>query len=226
MKTKALGITLITLIAMLALADASIQSRRPAIDQLAATPIEKTAMHVSDADNFTSTDETSFDGEWWKVTAPEERVGFINGYYDCYRYDAKARKTAKGSAVEFQKAISDFYEAHQDQLRTSVPDLLRRLAVTYKSPLIRPRNGEVWREPHGFYDGLWWKQSEPKEQIGYLEGYIRCYSHDVRQPRARFSKRVAEYQESITQYYNHPEHTEDDKIAYVLYRFRDKRRLR
>lgn len=226
MKTTALGIKLITLIAMLALADASIQSRRPANDQLEAKPIEKTTMRMSAADVFKATDETSFDGEWWKVAAPEEQVGFINGYYDCYRYDAKGRKTAKGSAVEFQKAVSDFYEAHQDQFRTSVPALLRRLAVTYKSPVIRPRNGEVWREPHGFYDGLWWKQSEPKEQIGYLEGYCSCYSHDVRRPPARFSKRAAEYQELITQYYNHPKHSEDDKIAYVLYRFRDKRTAR
>ncbi len=224
MKTKALGITLISLVTILAIAGASIQKRRAANDKLAATPTEKTAMPMSDANHFTPTDETSFDGQWWKVTAPQEQVGFIDGYYDCYKYDAKARTTANASDAEFQKAVSNFYEKHQDQLRTSVPTVLRDLVVTFKSPRVRPQGGEVWNEPHGYYDGQWWKESEPKEQIGYLEGYLSCYSHDVRRPRARFSKRAAEYQELIIQYYDSdPKHTEDDKIAYVLYRVRDKR---
>src|SRR5438874_6405143 len=100
MKTKAFGVTLITVIAILVIADASIQRRRSGNNQLEATPIEKTDIGMSDADDFISTDETSFDGEWWKATASQEQVGFINGYYDCYRFDAKAQTTANAADAE------------------------------------------------------------------------------------------------------------------------------
>jgi hypothetical protein len=221
MKTKSLAATLIGLFAVFVLAGATLQSRLSANNQPKSKLTEETAVRAINAKGSFSTDQTSFDGEWWRAIGPEQQAGFVDGYYDCYSYDAKGPNTATGSIVEFQKAVSDFYDAHQDQLRTSVPAVLRDLAVSYKSPRVPLKGGEVWNEPHGYYDGLWWKQSEPKEQIGYLEGYLRCYSHDLPQPPAQFSNRPTEYQELITRYYNNPKHSEDKKIADVLYHFRD-----
>ena len=224
MRSKILGIVLISLMAWLIFAETNLKRQLATHSQPAMLTVLSSAtptLQMRSRRDSVLPREKSFDGEWWEVAAPEEQTGFINGYYDCFQYDAR-RPVTGGSDVEFQKAVSDFYQTHKDQMSTSVPALLRQLAVTLQSSLARFPNAEEWREPHGYYDGLWWKQSEPKEQIGYLEGYVSCYSNDVRSPHAQFSKHPEEYQELITQYYGHPENSEDTKIALVLYRFRDK----
>jgi len=80
---------------------------------------------------------------------------------------------------------------------------------------------EVWTDPHGYLDGLWWRGGSPISQSGYLEGYLSCHQITGR-PAADFSKPIATYRKLITDYVAARPSRDHGKIANILYLFRDK----
>jgi hypothetical protein len=168
-----------------------------------------------------------FDGQWWISAAPEEQQGFVAGYGDCYDEDVKGPTKSNGRLFEYPQAVTDFYKKHPQQIATPLRQVLWNVFTTLETKYPAQPGGEVWDEPHGFFDGQYWKESVPKERVGYIEGYLLCYENEMKRPPAHFSKGAREYVELITNYFSdrHANH-EDDKIANVLYRFRDQSRAR
>jgi hypothetical protein len=45
------------------------------------------------------------------------------------------------------------------------------------------KGGEIYSNPHGFLDGLWYRQGSYSDRLGFLEGYIECMRSYVENPR-------------------------------------------
>ena len=93
---------------------------------------------------------------------------------DCYFNDAKAHTNTSGWKVDdYLEAIDDYRRAYPSRNKRPVAEILKEISQTGK-PRPVAKGGEVWTEPHGYYDGLWWRGSWPMEQLGYVEGYLAC----------------------------------------------------
>jgi len=83
---------------------------------------------------------------------------------------------------------------------------------------------EGWRERHGYFDGLWWKGSNPTEQLGFVEGYTTCHNRELRKAKP-LEFQPANYVQLISAWYTPAgdesvvAHHQAEKIADVLLRF-------
>ena len=164
-----------------------------------------------------------YGGKWWLSRSSIEQRGYINGDADCYTSELNGKLEDLASADEVQKFVNQFYE---DPPHWSVP-LFRvirmfdsRHAASHQAG--KSSDGEVWNEPHGYWDGLWWKGGSIARlsQLGYVEGYLACYQGEAHSPKGTFSKSPSQYVSLITGWYKTTGH-ESAKIGDVLFKFRD-----
>lgn len=160
-----------------------------------------------------------YNGEWWLAADPEERSGFLEGASDCLTWTAH-KPGFSGTSNQLSKQITHYYETHPKDKHLLV------VQVWYKSQT-RPKgsehaSGETWKNPHWYLNGLWWRQSSETEQTGFIEGYVWCMRYCVTQPFHLYSRTVEYYVSEITAYLNvHPK-GDDEAIADILARYRDK----
>jgi hypothetical protein len=169
-----------------------------------------------------SSGRPALDGRWWGTISAAEQSGYVNGYEDCYNYDVKGVHTATGWTVsKYAQAVDVYYREHRDQLSNPVGGVLKQLNRTGK-PRPTPKGGEEWKELHGYYDGLWWRGSSPTEQLGYVEGYLSCYSTELAGRAETFSKSAHEYVGLLNAYMKAHLHSDEEKVANILSRFSDR----
>jgi hypothetical protein len=174
----------------------------------------------------------SYDGHWWLSVSPPERSGFLNGYFDCYRYEYRgpARFRNNPPAIA-DRLITKHYQDDRSRLTESVSDVFYRFR-DLPGEKTREGGGEPIRGRHGFYDGTYWKQigalGGKPEQLGFVEGYLWCHAHLSGNEGGIFSKPPADYARMITQWYGITEETGDIdekrepvKVADVLFKVRD-----
>jgi hypothetical protein len=173
-------------------------------------------------------ERSNYDGHWWQSVSPHERAGFVTGYMDCYSHERGARFTTH-SREAYRDLVSKFYEAASNRDEPVASTL-----IGLQDPRSESEGDSLTDRPgadHGYYDGLYWMQMSvdgPEEQLGFVEGYLRCYSEFARNSLGIFSKSPAEYRSLITQWYRFDEATGDvdaerqpEKIANVLIKLRD-----
>jgi len=169
--------------------------------------------------------QQAYDGMWWLSQSSAEQFGFLNGLADCYIYELNIKPRYERSAQEDQTFVTQFYRRNPSQRKVAVFDAWVR-ALEQPSPVKR-EGGELWDEPHGYFDVMWWVGgTEPEvslNQKGFVEGFLWCYAHKVPNPRGIFSKSPEEYVRLITNWYATTQKGEE-KIADVLFRFRDRAR--
>jgi hypothetical protein len=156
----------------------------------------------------------------------------LNGYFDCYTYQYKGPNgfTQRPPAIA-RDLVTKFYQENPSRLNDLVSDVFDSLQDRAGEKGIRT-GGEPMTGPHGYYDGLYWRQiwalGGRLEQTGFAEGYLWCQTHLSRNKSGVFSKSPAEYVALITQWYGFDETTGDvdgkrepAAIADVLFMFRD-----
>ena len=99
--------------------------------------------------------------------------------------------------------------------------VLKEINRTGKPRLV-PKGGEDWKESHGYYDGLWWRGASPPEQLGFVEGYLSCYSTEMPSASGMFSKSAPDYVRLMNSYMKGHAHSDEEKLADILSRFRDR----
>lgn len=173
------------------------------------------------------------DGRWWLSISPNERTGFLDGYFDCYTYEFKGPDRFSSSTDTYSHAITHFYKKGESfELSDLVSDLLHK----FRDPqgrIVIDKYAEHSKRPHGGNDGLYWRQMSADtgpevEQRGFIEGYLACHSGLSHNKNGAFSKSAATYVELISHWYGFNRETDDidakrepTAIADVLFKFRD-----
>lgn len=118
----------------------------------------------------------ALDGIWWLASTAAEQEGFTLGYGDCYADPAALRVHMLTDDATLRIAVSDYFQSHEAKRARPVAEVLKdiwsgRLPVRGEE---KAQVGEGWRDRHGFFDGAWWKGSNPSERLGFVEGYTTC----------------------------------------------------
>lgn len=171
----------------------------------------------------------TYDGHWWLSASTDEQTGFLNGYFDCYKYDYRGPADFTNNPPDTARAmVTRFYERSSGRLGLLVPDVFYRFRDR-PGETVTSGGGVPVKGPHGYFDGDYWRILSAKEQIGYAEGYLWCWKNCLHDKGATFSKAAKTYVSLIGKWYGFNPDTGDisldheyDKIADVLYKFRDR----
>jgi len=173
-----------------------------------------------------SAQSTSYDGVWWQLRTAAEQEGFILGYGDCYADPAGQKIRMLLDDADIRIAVSTYYQGHQKFRTRPVAQVLKDIWAGHISVHDAKRSAarEGWRERHGYFDGLWWKGSNPTEQLGFVEGYTTCHNRELRKAKP-LEFQPANYVQLISAWYTPAgdesvvAHHQAEKIADVLLRF-------
>ena len=166
----------------------------------------------------------TYDGSWWLAADSDERSGFLNGAADCLTSVAHAR-WLKFTVQGLDAKIGEYYKSHPSDVGKSVANVWRQIQSKSQPSKDIP-GAEVWKNPHGYLDGFWWRQGSESENRGFLEGYLWCMSTCVKQPIETYSQPVEYYADKISEYVRAHPKAEHDAVAAILFRFRDRPKSR
>ena len=166
------------------------------------------------------TKEKVYDGGWWLAGDSDERSGFLDGAADCLTSVAHA-KWLSHSVQGLDAKISEYYKTHPQDTGMNVADVWRQM-LSESQPTKPAPGGEVWTNPHGYYDGLWWRQGSESENRGFLEGYLWCMRTSVNQPSETYSRPISYYADKISAYIQTHPKADGEAVATILSRFRDR----
>lgn len=169
----------------------------------------------------------TMDGHWWLLLTAEEKDGYLNGDADCYLFERQRKFAHPKSTTESVERVTNFYHANPD--KRSLPVFqAARIVDELPSLYVAEKGGETWNEPHGYWDGMWWRQGSPADRLGFVEGYLACYRSNPPLGRRTYSRTPAQYVALINVWYKLDEENglvdperEDEKIANVLLKFSD-----
>jgi hypothetical protein len=161
-----------------------------------------------------------YDGNWWAAADHYERDGFFWGAADCQKWDAHVPVSYDTSDEAFE-AITRYYDAHRGSRALPVVEVWKRVAA--QVPIPKPlKGGEVWNNPHGFLNGFWYQQGAESRRFGFLEGYIGCLRTYIKGSVESYAKPIQYYDDNIWGYTKAHPKAEDEAIADILRRFREK----
>ena len=114
-----------------------------------------------------------FNGHWWLLLTQEERSGYINGDEDCYRFELDKIILPSKSADEISEFVTNFYRNNIGNINESAFSVIRRADIKMGN-VAELKGGEVWKDRHGYWNGDWWRQGQPADRLGFVEGYLSC----------------------------------------------------
>ncbi|HKV43598.1 MAG TPA: hypothetical protein VJT32_02805 [bacterium] len=186
-------------------------------------------VNVTSPNTARSQATTHYDGQWWRSVSADERGGFVDGYIDCYVYEYKGPAGfSDHSASALVRLIDEYYSKHLSDLRESVPSTLSRFRDRPgDTPAANAEGGEVHFEPHGYFDGTYWKGMSDSGRVGFVEGYVSCHADQSRNAGGVFKESPTAYRDLVSRWYGLNVETgginavrEHEKVADVLYRVR------
>jgi hypothetical protein len=161
-----------------------------------------------------------YDGKWWASADSGEKSGFLNGAADCLTWIAHEKWVSRSIQWAVPK-ITDYYKAHAADNAVPVVDAWRKV-LSEAAPETPRKGGEAYTNPHGYYDGQYWQEASESERRGFLEGYLWCLRTRVQSPSETYSRAVSYYVERISDYVERHPKSDNEAIAAILSRFRDK----
>ena len=180
-----------------------------------------------------SSNATNYDGRWWLSIDQQQRDGFVYGFVVCYS-NLVDHKLFQESYRTYTTRLNGYLRAHPESLAEPVENTLRSMASPpFAKPVHRPAPNETPKE----YTVKWGANNDGDEwrgatswNLGYVEGFLECYSRDTKSEYGTFSKPPEWYANAIANCYGvkaddpakiNPSR-ENEKIPEVLFRFRDK----
>src|SRR5581483_10129136 len=121
----------------------------------------------------------SYDGHWWLSISAAERSGLVAGYMDCYTSEFKGPANWEHRGFDLNRdSVTQFYQRDSSRLSRSISDALYEFRDR-PGDVILNRGGERVPGPHGFFNGIYWRQmfalEGHAEQLGFVEGYLYCH---------------------------------------------------
>jgi hypothetical protein len=173
----------------------------------------------------------SYDGRWWLSINDHQRKNFLEGYLACHSVlTTDDGMQFKESNRAYYMRLTTYFQAHPDSLRQSVEAVLWKVAgPRFARPTKELPNGEGAGEKWGVLDGEYWHLDSDQGRLGFVQGFLECYTKRTKQEQGTFSKPNAWYVGEISRWYGiKPENAsamdpnrESTKIPEVLFRFRD-----
>ncbi len=175
---------------------------------------------------------TSYDGQWWLSIGEHQRVGYVRGFSNCYVELVDRAAFDSGSLRLYSASLTKYLQDHPESRSESAESILIKVntLLPKKKKSSAPPNetpeelaakwgahndGDDWRGPDTF-------------QLGYVQGFLECYSKRTQQKYGRFSKTPKWYVDAIANWYGtgpDPEQLnpdrENEKVPEVLFRFHD-----
>ncbi len=139
-------------------------------------------------------------GEWWQSAPTEEQLGYVAGYIDCIVCDAGHSSLGKESWYALAPRISARYAERPDTATQPVSAILKALMNEASTTSPPAAGGEQYLEKHGFFDGEYWRQSEPEHRLGFIEGYLDCWRTEVTKG-AQYSKPPSAYVDRLSEWF-------------------------
>jgi len=165
-------------------------------------------------------DEKAFNGQWWLGADIEERSGFMEGAADCLTWTAH-REGFSATPNQLSPKITQYYQTHSSERKQLVTEVWKKLQPEPSASTHAP-DGESWKNAHWYLNGLWWRQSSETEQLGFLEGYRWCMRSCVKSKSQSYSHPDGYYVAKITEFLKAHPKGDDESVASILLRYRDK----
>ena len=164
-------------------------------------------------------------GNWWLSISTDEQESYLLGYGDCYVDSLKSKRPPYVENRKLAQLISADYRSVKVKNAELVPAIMKRVWALNPGKNAPPptRGGETWTNPHGYFDGLWWKGGSDAEKLGFIEGEVDCFNEEAAS-RFRFAMLASDYFKWLDEAYgldqsNSTVHSsEDAKIADILLR--------
>jgi hypothetical protein len=173
----------------------------------------------------------AYDGIWWINTPVGQRLGFIDGFVDCYTYGFREGEKLWKPRTWYQAAISAYYEKHSGDDSMRVGQVLIRVAESTDASSLAGGESLNIAKQNGAFDGLVWLNYSQKERIGFVEGYLNAMMPQMSRS-VSFPKSPEYYADAITKRYsvstidqprtNIPNDSVKQKIAEVLWGMRNR----
>jgi len=204
MKTTLLSIFALTLSASICLADS-----------------QKRQAHSSQAADKKQPKAKTYDGNWWLASDSAKRIGFLDGVSDCLLSRVHEKWPTNSHPELDEQRITLYYKSNPVNTKMHIVDVWRE-TLSKSAPLKPTLGGEVYTNPHGYYDGEFWREGSDSANRGFLEGYIWCMHTSVKGPAESYSRSIDYYFEKIWDYLQaHPKTAYNEAIADILAHFRD-----
>ncbi len=159
-----------------------------------------------------------FDGSWWLTTPSNER----DGASDCLTWVAHLQGFSS-TPEQLREKITQYYLAHPSNKHSTVMDVWQKLTSAIpRKPKKATKGGDAWKNPHWYLNGGWWRQVPDEERKGFLEGYLLCMLERVNPPTEEYSRSISFYAEKIDAHIQAHPKANDDPVAIILSRFRDR----
>src|ERR1700730_19430739 len=113
-------------------------------------------------------------GKWWASADTDRRDGFFWGAGDCLGAEAHIPHgffgTSRGfNSDAFDKEVSRYYADHPADSKLPVIEVWRKVGRQIARDTPQTKGGEIYSNPHGFLDGLWYRQGSYSDRLGFLE---------------------------------------------------------
>ena len=175
----------------------------------------------------------NYDGHWWLSVDERNREGFVDGFVVCY-YNLVDSKVFKESSLAYSIRTTNYIKDNPESLTKSSGALLLEMAKPpYAKPVHRPAvpneaPNEIKAKWGANNDGFEWRGPD-SWNLGYVEGFLDCYSNYTKHHYGTLSKSPQWYVDAIANWYGtkpgDPDalnlSREKDKIPDVLFKFRD-----
>jgi hypothetical protein len=178
-----------------------------------------------------SEDSSAYDRKWWFSVSKNQRLEFLEGYMACYISDTDGKIKFTESSYAYEPRVTNYLQSDSDEQTKSIEEIFWKMA---QPPYARPRRrlagpAEEWKGKYGYLDGDYWRQQREPDRIGFIQGFLYCYSKHAKLKRGSFSRPASWYVEAISKWYgvksDDPAEIDlariNTKIPEVLFRFRD-----
>jgi hypothetical protein len=175
----------------------------------------------------------TYDGQWWLSINQRQRGGFQQGFVVCYSHFVN-RKLFYESGRAYNMRLTEYLQGHPESLSEPVEATLLKIASPpYAKSIHRLPPNETPTELAAKWgahnDGDEWRGADPW-WLGYIQGFLECYSRHGKSKYGTFSKSPEWYVDAISNWYGTRADDEgainesraQEKIPEVLFRFRDK----
>jgi hypothetical protein len=122
---------------------------------------------------------------------------------DCAVSDEGDRRFAGVGAETLASGVDAHYRSNPDARSRSAAAVLVEVAPLLARPAPAkpyPGRAESYPDKHGYFDGEYWRKASGDHRIGFLAGYIECWSASGKR-EAVFTQKAEWYAERITAWF-------------------------